>query len=350
MASTARSHVYPPSSLQDALLNSAAKGTFADTRYYLYSRRLKNGAIGEPRVVYANSKVMQGAAAHFVSQLNGEFLNSPKIEAETEDYGYDSDSDLEDWASDGDEEAITASGSEGQDVATSSCSPTGTQLTTNASEPVPVAVESKYRVVVPDVAADTWQALIGFIYTGTIRFAPLKSQGIAFRRRERRKHCEDNPNLPPLCSPKSIYRLADIVGIQELKDLALKDLESRITAETISQEMFSKFSSTYEEVLQMELENLYANCMLAVVMPELLERIASITHGDLPHSEVVLSALIRKLSALLIPNERDFVAAASADAEASYAPYGGGLFGQRDPSPGPGVPSQAVINRRKKRK
>lgn len=39
------------------------------------------------------------------------------------------------------------------------------------------------------------------------------------------------------------------------------------------------------------------------------------------------------------------VAAASADAEASYAPYGGGLFGQRDPSPGPGVPSQAVINR-----
>lgn len=56
----------------------------------------------------------------------------------------------------------------------------------------------------------------------------------------------------------------------------------------------------------MELENLYANCMLAVVMPELLERIASITHGDLPHSEVVLSALMRKLSALLIPNERDF--------------------------------------------
>lgn len=106
-----------------------------------------------------------------------------------------------------------------------------------------------------------WKAFIYFIYTGHIHFAPLKSQGREFRRMEQAKHKEDNPTLPPLCSPKSIYRVADLVsrpsqycvvgsnergrqvGIEELKDLAKKDLMSKVTPDTIAKEVFSRFSS-----------------------------------------------------------------------------------------------------------
>ena len=56
------------------------------------------------------------------------------------------------------------------------------------------------------------QALVHYIYTGSIHFAPLKSQGLAFRRSEQAKHRAKSPHLPPLCSPKSMYRLADFVS------------------------------------------------------------------------------------------------------------------------------------------
>lgn len=58
----------------------------------------------------------------------------------------------------------------------------------------------------------SWRALVHFIYTGKIYFATLKSQGLALYVAEQVKHRHKNPRLPPLCSPKSIYRLADIVS------------------------------------------------------------------------------------------------------------------------------------------
>lgn len=58
----------------------------------------------------------------------------------------------------------------------------------------------------------SWQALVHFIYTGTIHFAPLKSQGLELRREEQNQHREKNQHLPPLCSPKSVYRLAEFVS------------------------------------------------------------------------------------------------------------------------------------------
>ena len=66
MATSAISNNFPTASLKVALATAAAEGTFSDTAYYLYSRRLRNWKIGEPRVVYANSGVMKDAAEHFM--------------------------------------------------------------------------------------------------------------------------------------------------------------------------------------------------------------------------------------------------------------------------------------------
>ena len=57
-----------------------------------------------------------------------------------------------------------------------------------------------------------WASYIFFRYTGQVSFLPLKSaQGSSKRR-------PNDPNQPPSCSPKSMYRLA--VTVSEILETA----------------------------------------------------------------------------------------------------------------------------------
>jgi hypothetical protein len=158
-----------------------------------------------------------------------ESMAGQKFDAETEGYGYGSDSDLDDSESEDDLEDPSEpnpGGSIDYESERSELTKLGADATPEEFELV--GAEHTHRIVIPDVAANTYvyhwilgsrlirysmQALIHFIYTGHIYFAPLKSQGLAFRRSEKAKHRENNPHLPPLCSPKSVYRLADSVSL-----------------------------------------------------------------------------------------------------------------------------------------
>ncbi|KAI0761409.1 hypothetical protein BC629DRAFT_995836 [Irpex lacteus] len=304
MSTSATSTAFPTPALQVALATSVANGTFSDTAYYLYSQRGRNWKIGNPQIVYANSGVMKAASQHFHKHFNDESAAGQKIDRETEDYGYDSDSDIDD--SEAEERALETQGiSDGEvwdDKSTRSApSPAPAEDDNSlASEKLELAgTRYKYRVVIPDVAAKTWQALVHFIYTGTIHFAPLKSQGLELRREEENQHREKNPHLPPLCSPKSVYRLAEFVGLEELKHLAQKDLKAKITKETVAREVFSRFSSMYSDILDMQLEILYQDSMLADTLPKVLKTTTSIAQGNMPYSEKALAALLTKLSTFL---------------------------------------------------
>ena len=114
MALPAVSTEFPIASLQEALAASITSGSFTDTAYYLFSRRTVNGRVGHPRAVYASSRVLKAAAEHFDArrffllkargvvinpdsgaELSGGFSTNDEIPVETADYGYDSDSDLD---------------------------------------------------------------------------------------------------------------------------------------------------------------------------------------------------------------------------------------------------------------
>ena len=56
-----------------------------------------------------------------------------------------------------------------------------------------------------------WEALLFYVYTGKIAFAPLRSEGTEERMSAIKQHEHDHPHQPPLVSPKSVYRLADKV-------------------------------------------------------------------------------------------------------------------------------------------
>jgi len=104
---------------------------------------------------------------------------------------------------------------------------------------------------------DRFQALLRYLYTGEIEFAPW---GSAERRdaRAREGISESSGILKP--SPKSIYRLADKVmilpygllssgtdvvqyDVPELKQLALRQIQQDISKCDITEEVFSKYTS-----------------------------------------------------------------------------------------------------------
>ncbi|KAI0761408.1 hypothetical protein BC629DRAFT_995759 [Irpex lacteus] len=300
MTTSAKSQLFPTAALQVALATSVAEATFADTAYYLYSQRGRNWKIGKPRVVYASSRVMRAAGPQFCNHFNDDSMAGQDIDAETEDYDYQSDSDIGDSEVEECAQRCTLSNKEPRSTMRSPVLDRESAESPGPSKLELAGSQYKYRVVIPDVAATTWQALVHFIYSGEIYFAPLKSQGLTLRAAEQIKHREKHPHLPPLCSPKSIYRLADFVGIEELKFLAREDLKTKITSENVAREIFSRFSSMYDEVLDTELEILYSDSMLADTLPKVLKITTSISRGNMPYGEKALAVLLTKLSTFLV--------------------------------------------------
>ncbi|OBZ67212.1 hypothetical protein A0H81_12855 [Grifola frondosa] len=260
---------------QCAFNSSIVDRSFEDTKFFVFSRRSASGVIDTPRPLFANSLLMRKASSHFELLLNGNFLESRVTEMDagfpsdkqawTDDYDYDSDSDLEDY--DDGEEHIQEGGPiiggarhdvHDGSVDSSMVAPpvfidTGDEVkkdgrlgsSSDASDKVFGKVGK--TVIIKDMAFSTWKAFIFYAYTGDISFAPLGSQA---------KFQFNQPYAysPPLCSPKSMYRLADKYGINELKQRAANDIKSKLSADNILFEMFSRFTSRYSEIKDIQLD------------------------------------------------------------------------------------------------
>ncbi|KAH7925144.1 hypothetical protein BV22DRAFT_458408 [Leucogyrophana mollusca] len=143
-------------------------------------------------------------------------------------------------------------------------------------------------VLVKGAAYRTWRALIYYCYTGQIVFAPLKS-------------CNTVPS-PTLqcdgatpCSPKSMYRLADELGIGALKDAAFAAICGDLSKENILDEAFSKFTSKYPAIQEMETDLLIQHCSAEEVVHAIPDKVKKISRGDVPHVDKVLSDFLQKL-------------------------------------------------------
>ena len=124
--------------LREALNDSTSSGRFVDTKIILYSRRDSSGAITKPKALYANSHVLKSvpyfsdreptSSLSLASQLKASVAvlsglyseSEPKNfsepideDEEAENYGYYSDSDLED-----DEDVANTTGKSSKKAAT----------------------------------------------------------------------------------------------------------------------------------------------------------------------------------------------------------------------------------------
>lgn len=169
--------------------------------------------------------------------------------------------------------------------------------------------KKRRKVIVRDAAYATYKALLYYLYTDTIAFAPLHSHFYSqttssdessdvveevreafggpllksdssnaaseasfpsssrttpntFAKDRRRAHtqrqhviddyCSLHPNVPAPCSAKSMYRLADKLQIPELKKRAQEELAGNLTVDNIVWEVFSGFNTQFPAIRKME--------------------------------------------------------------------------------------------------
>ncbi|KAG8213995.1 hypothetical protein J3R82DRAFT_10745 [Butyriboletus roseoflavus] len=150
------------------------------------------------------------------------------------------------------------------------------------------AADEKRTVLVKFAAHRTWYAFLWYCYTGRLEFSKLKSQVESGAQRLRATHLEGGP-LP--CSPKSMYRLADLVDDKPLKAKALVAIKERMTERNVLDETFSEFTSKYPEVQEAQLGVLMEHCRSPVVKKAFLRTMFS----TMPHAEPALSAFYDRL-------------------------------------------------------
>jgi len=144
-------------------------------------------------------------------------------------------------------------------------------------------------MLVTDTAFKTWQALILYLYSGDIKFLPLKSQ---------KASSLSLANQPSTiaCSPKSMYRLAEKLGLHDLKALALKSIQAGLSKTNILDEAFSKFTSRYPVITEMDVNILCQHYDSAEVLKAFPAKMKRVAEGELPHSATILASLCQNLA------------------------------------------------------
>jgi len=257
---------------------------------------------------------------------------------QTDDYGYESDSDLDDEEppvqvvadaetakrrsatphtsnpqidltlirddelSDDDSESMTSEmfvsdpeediGSDKALLVNKENSETGTVTTMVSSHPPPKSASrlrslGSRHILVKDTAFQTWYTLINYLYTGKVTLLPPRSSEIPMQPRQSPTSTKDEPE----CSAKSMYRLACKVGLDDLRDEAFASMRSNITENNVLQELSSSLVSRYPPLLEMLLDTLYAHIASRPVvagLPALARRIAN---KELPHGADIVIGL-----------------------------------------------------------
>ncbi|KAF9785407.1 hypothetical protein BJ322DRAFT_1006423 [Thelephora terrestris] len=285
--------------LREALNEGISSGSFVDTKIILYSHRDSSGRACKPKALYANSHILKTVPyfddrectttfrrfevlfGDFAEAQSKDFKEAIDEEEYAEDYGYSSDSDLED---DEDKDAICSRGPE--------VTIGGDKIATKA-EDYKEQVEKGKVVKIPDIAFLTWKSLFFYLCTGAISFAPLKSQGIVSRSDHIRQ--KTIAAAPPPCSPKSIYLLANLLGIQPLCTIAFADIKSKVTLGNVVDEIFSRVTAGQKEIMEMEWDLLIPNLKDPETFALVKENVGLISSGSSSHCADTLKLGLKKV-------------------------------------------------------
>ncbi|CCL99841.1 uncharacterized protein FIBRA_01865 [Fibroporia radiculosa] len=286
--------------VERALKESLHSPTFLDIKFYVFSRRSymdDSGVvrIDKPRHVLAISSVLK-KTDYFEKLLSSGFaesnagrvpLNAPfpeDVSPYTDEYDYESDSDLEDEEpSDFIEDvAMLTSHSDGKDK-----KPSGRpQVSEFSDHPLGGTCQ---QIIIKDAAYHTWRAFIFYLYFSKVNFLPLKSED-EHTRVEALIRALGDPEAVPPSSPKSMYRLAEKYGITELQTLAFDAIRLQLSTKNIVREVFSKFTSRYEKVRELEIA--YLRSHYAEVEDTLSTVMDRLVQGEFPYAGEVLKTLL----------------------------------------------------------
>lgn len=304
--------------LERALKESLHSPTFLDVKFFAFSRRSYGPddvvRVDKPQHVLAMSSVLK-KVDYFDKLLSNGFAESndrTSLDAGfpgdkdpyTDEYDYESDSDLEEDGESVDEEtdATPPQRRSGKGREMSAPSGPGAQRKGQCQ-----------LIIIKDAAYYTWRAFIFYLYFGKVHFLPLRSQDDQKRAEELVQALGDPEAIPP-SSPKSMYRLAEKYGITELQNLAFEAIRAQLTAKNIVREVFSRFTSRYDKVRELVIDVLQSHKSHPEVATALntfiVERFAL---GEFPHAGPIVNILIQRNmgnnddSRAVVPESRDVV-------------------------------------------
>ncbi|KAI5480475.1 BTB/POZ-like domain containing protein [Pseudohyphozyma bogoriensis] len=108
----------------------------------------------------------------------------------------------------------------------------------------PIATDILHHTIeVTSASYSTYRAVLVWMYSGYIQFAPLKSTfTYPSTTPPKTLHC-----LSPV-SPKSVYRLSHYLELPKLSQLALASFESQLSVANVGAELFSDVASSFPEI------------------------------------------------------------------------------------------------------
>ncbi|KAK7008050.1 hypothetical protein R3P38DRAFT_3027160 [Favolaschia claudopus] len=284
---------HPLESRMETVLEETLSGReLVDIKFYAFSRR-GTECVTRPLPLFARRDLLRGFSDDLDALLTQQgFAESSVVDLDSyeskdtsfDDFGYDSDSDLD---SEEDEEdarmrpAIEPTPQEGEGNAAQDAK---LQVVPVSGPLVRQGARMGRVFVLKDTAYKTWKALLYYLYTRGINFRPLKSEGL-----------QEGTCIGPVCSPKSMYRLADKLGLEELRGLALESISSRLTERNILQEVFSSFTSTYPVIQELEVRFLTSN-FSEKASEGLKEMTEKICQGEKPYCAETLFRILHELS------------------------------------------------------
>ncbi|KAI0783322.1 hypothetical protein C8Q75DRAFT_783650 [Abortiporus biennis] len=144
-------------------------------------------------------------------------------------------------------------------------------------------------------AGRTWESFLFYLHTGEVDFAPLSSAKNEARKAYIKEKAMLSQKKAPPCSCKSMYRLAVMLDMEELKNLSLRFLTWQINSHTIVSEIFSDFTSRYEQVKEMELSYLVNHWDEINGSEAFLKKLSNLAAGDYPHAGEIMAEIFAKL-------------------------------------------------------
>lgn len=122
-----------------------------------------------------------------------------------------------------------------------------------------LALASFKRVDITDSSYTTFLGVLSWIGTGYITFAAFKSTNryatasspewtTQSSRRRKRTSLRAPVSLPVPVSPKSVFRLADLLDLPVLAKLALENFKSQLTARNVAYETYTDVSETHTQL------------------------------------------------------------------------------------------------------
>ncbi|KAL1947412.1 hypothetical protein VTO73DRAFT_14373 [Trametes versicolor] len=296
----------PPSELsptERALKESLTKTEFRDVHLYAFTRRtvyLGDGSskIGHPLPVLAIGSILKDSE-HFAKLLTSGFAESqvtadPSVAireyALADEYDYESDSDLdeceeaEDTPTPGSSKPPMTPDSKGKRKDEESSAPDEDKKHLAEGRP------PQHRILLPSVAHKTLCACVFYLYTGKVNFMPLRSAGPS--QRQFSMLTAGGSTKAPLCSPKSMYRLAESYGITNLQDFAYNAILARLTPANIVEEAFSRFFARYDRLREHAVSYLSQNYSDLRVQASLQDALDKVLMGQAPHAGPLLRSLL----------------------------------------------------------